>query len=202
MNGNLNIGTINGLTIDQILDKMASKGIGIYNPNGIFIQDYSDIIDGEIALGSVVKMGDYDWLVCHFDPTGKVFYMACNNVVSNTAFSSSGAEQYNGSTLASVAKTFENNLGSTITNRLLTWNVIGVTQKVHVAPREQLNGGFEWFNNDSNRICNDTSGSPAKYWTSSPISTNSITCVTSEGGFGNSRPQDICGFRPFVALSF
>ena len=30
MGSELNIGTINGLTVDQILDKMANKGIGMY----------------------------------------------------------------------------------------------------------------------------------------------------------------------------
>ena len=194
----LNIGTINGLTVDQLLTAMASKGIGIYNPNGVFIQDYSDIITGQIALGSVVTMADTEWLVSHFDPAGKVFYMTKNTIQSTIRFGDNNV--YNGSTLASVAAQYEATLPENVKNRLLTWTINGVTQKVQVASQEQMNGGFSYFDSNGKRIAL-YNGSAISYWTSSPHSGGNVWYVTDDGSLNNGGLSYTLGFRPSVCLS-
>lgn len=89
-----------------------------------------------------------------------------------------------------------------ITNRLLSWTVNGMTQKIQVATHEQLNGGFQWFDSDSNRICTDTGGSAAIYWISSQYSPSNVWLVRNDGVLGNNDPLRTYGFRPFVTLSF
>lgn len=194
----LNIGTLGGYTIDQVMEKMVKNGIGIYNPNGIYIPDYSDIITGDIVLGNIVQMAGEDWIVCHFNPAGKVFNLMHNTIVSTTQFG--GNTNYKGSTLASVAKTYEDNLPSAVRDRLIGWTINGVTQKVQVASKEQMEGGFQWFDGNGKRIAT-YNGTPTNYWTSSPNSSGYVYYVSTGGSLSNGiNPGVTLGFRPCVAL--
>lgn len=194
-----NIAAIGGLTVEEILDKMAAKGIGIAG-GAAEIPDYSDILTGTVALGSTVSMGGHEWVVCHIDYNGKMFVLMDTIIESTTAFGST--TNYPGSTLAGVAKNFENSLPSNVLAKLLTVNVSGVSAKVFVPSHAQLNGGFNLFTSnstDANRI-GYYNGAATNWWTSSPYSSSSVYYVTADGGLDNDYPSTTGGFRPCVAL--
>lgn len=192
-----NIGTISGMTVDQILNAMVKKKIGIdLGSTGVYVPSY-DYVTGAIALGSVVTMSGYEWIVCHLDYSGAAVYLMTKDVISTTAFGSSTA--YSGSTLANVAKTFENGLDSAVLENLLTRNVLGVTQKVQAPTYDEMNGGFSYFSDNNKRVAY-LNGTAQTYWTSSPYSCDGVNCVDAGGSMGSSRPSTSYGFRPCVAL--
>ena len=202
----LNLGTINGLSMDEIITMMKSKGIGESSGSGSgsggATDKYTDIIDGVIALGSTVTMGGHQWVVCHIDYDGKIFYLLDAIVESTTKFGSTS--NYPGSTLAGVAASFESNLPSNVLSKLLTVNVSGVSAKVFVPNLTQYRGGLNLFTSDSvdkNRI-GYYNGVTNRVWTSSPSNGGYVTYVDTDGSFyNNGNIGNSCGFRPCVALS-
>lgn len=194
----LNIGTFNGMTADQLFTLMKQKGIGETEAGSI--TDYSDIITGQIALGATVTMGGHQWVVCHIDYNGKIFYLLDAIVEENVTFGSN--TNYPGSNLAAKAKAFENSLPSAVRNKLLTCNISGVSAKVFVPTHAQYNGGFNLFTNastDTNRI-GYLNGAAVIVWTSSPSSSSYVWYVYSDGNLNYYGPSNACGFRPCVAL--
>lgn len=192
-----NIGTISGMTVDEILNGMVRRKIGIdLGSTGVYVPSY-DYVDGAIALGSVVTMGGYEWIVCHLDYTGAAVYLITKDVISTTQFGSSNA--YSRSTAASVAKTFENNLDSSVTDNLLTRTVLGVTQKVHLPTYDQMNGGFGYFTTNDLRVAY-LNGAAQTYWTASPTGSSRVYYVATDGTLNDYYPSTASGFRPCVAL--
>lgn len=190
MGSEMNIGTINGLTVDQILDKMANKGIGMYP--GL---SGSGAVEGKLLLGETVAFDGMYWIVCHVDYIQKVAYLACTMIVQNTIFGANFL--YHQSTLKNLAKAFENNMSSAALARMQNVTVEGVTAKVFAATYDQMNGGFAYFNSNERRICQNQ-----LYWTSSSDSSGNVLCVSTNGGlYSNYGPSYTCGFRPFVCLS-
>lgn len=159
---------------------------------------------GALTLGSGIRCCNEDWVLCHID--GKKYYLAAKDIVEMTQFGSNN--RYSGSTLASRATAYQNKLtaayNSIVTNHLSNVTVNGVTAKVFVASKDQMNGGFSYFNNASHRICN-YNGSAQRYWTSSPDGSYNDWHVLTDGGLvgtgGNGDPSYTHGFRPFVCLS-
>lgn len=193
----LNIGTIGGLGVEEILNMMVSKKIGIdIGSTGVYVPSYS-FIDGAIAVGSVVTMNGYEWVIADIDGANNALYMLTKDIISTTQFGSSTA--YSGSTLASVAKAFENNLSEEVLNNLLTTTILGVSQKVQAPTYDQMNGGFSLFTDASARVAN-YNGTATAYWTASP-SSGSVYCVNTGGGLSNGGPSGTTGFRPCVALA-
>lgn len=195
----LNIGTINGMTVEAILNMMKQKGIG--ETAGGIVTDYSDIITGEIKLGATVTMGGHQWVVCHIDYNGGIFYLLDAVVEEKCKFGST--ENYPGSTLASKAAAFERSLPSNVTDKLLTVNVSGVSAKVFVPTKAQYQGGFNLFStadNDAGRI-GYLNGVATDVWTSSPNgSSGMVWYVDRSGVFGAIGTTSTYGFRPAVCL--
>lgn len=193
MGSELNIGTINGLTVDQILDKMANKGIGMYP--GL---SGSGAVEGKLLLGETIAFDGMYWIVCHVDYIQKLAYLACTVIVQNTLFDYHSSNSYSSSQLRKVAKAFENNMSSAALARMQNVTVEGVTSKVFAATKDQMNGGFAYFRSNERRICQNQ-----WYWTSSPGSGSGVWGVDTDGslGSGNYDPSDSGGFRPFVCLS-
>ena len=190
MGSEMNIGTINGLTVDQILDKMANKGIGMYP--GL---SGSGAVEGKLLLGETIAFDGMYWIVCHVDYIQKLAYLACTVIVQNTTFGSSTS--YSSSQLKNVAKAFENNMSSAALARMQNVTVHGVTAKVFAATYDQMNGGFAYFNSNERRVCQNQ-----WYWTSSPGSGSLVWTVGADGGLRTYYgPSDSGGFRPFVCLS-
>lgn len=194
----LNIGTINGMSVEAILNMMKQKGIG--ETAGGVVTDYSDIITGQIALGATVTMGEHQWVVCHIDYNGGVFYLLDAVVEESCSFGSS--PNYPNSTLASKAAAFESSLPSNVKDKLLTVNVSGVSAKVFVPTKAQYQGGFNLFsteNTDTGRI-GFLSGKAAEVWTSSPSNSSRAWYVSTDGSFYDNNSPTMYGFRPAVCL--
>ncbi len=188
-----------GTGVNSLAALKTALGVGTGGSSGIIGNaDYSDIITGSIGLGTVVTMASKSWIVVHFDTANHIFYMVTVDIQSTTQFGSNSA--YNGSTLAGVAKTFENNLPAAVKNRLATVSILGVTSKVFVPTYEQMNGGFEYFNGNSARIAL-YNGTAQVYWTSSPGSSSGVWIVNASGAlYSTGGPSHTYGFRPCVAL--
>lgn len=194
MGSEMNIGTINGLTVDQILDKMATKGIGMYP--GL---SGSGAVEGKLLLGETIAFDGMYWIVCHVDYIQKLAYLACTVIVQNALFSHNSINQYSSSELKDIAKAFESNMSSAALARMQNVTVHGVTAKVFTATYDQLNGGFTYFNSNERRVCQNE-----WYWTSSPNTVGSadyVWHVDSNGLLDSTSPGRSIGFRPFVCVS-
>ena len=197
----LNIGTINGLSIDQILSKMADKKIGIdLGADGKYVPQY-DFIEGNISIGSIVTMDSREWIVVDINSAaqGSIFLIT-KDIIQTTQFGSNNT--YSGSTIATLAKTFENNLSSEVKAKLITRTVYGVTQKVHIPTYNECNGGIEYFASASSRI-GYYNGTATYWWTCSPGSSDGSVYYVGAGGgvYDGGYPGFSYGFRPFVALA-
>ena len=155
---------------------------------------------GTLSVGNKITFIGKEWLVVN--KTSNQAILARSVIESQTPFGSNST--YNGSTLASVAKSYENNFSGA--NKVLLslmcpeTTVNGVTAKFFVPSYDQVNGGFTHFNSSTNRICK-YNGSNADWWTSSPDYDSDAYCVSSDGGIGSLGVGNSYGFRPFVALA-
>ena len=193
MNNELNIGTINGLTVENILDKMVEKGIGMY-PGATG----SGQIDGKLILGETVQFDGMYWIVCHTDYINKKAYLASTLIVQDTHFGSNN--KYASSTLKTIAKSFEDNMSEGAKSRMVNTRVEGVTAKIFVASDSQLEGNFSYFNSNERRVCQSQT-----YWTSSSFGSSVLRYVDTNGDIPNDAysgyPNESRGFRPFCAVS-
>ena len=178
----LNVGTINGLTMEQILDKMVEKKIGISgsgsSSGGTGGATQSGLLEGKIINGEVVRFDGMYWVVAHTDYVNKKAYLASNILVTSTKFGSNNV--YKGSTLATVAAAFEANMSEEAKAIMLTETVNGVAGKVFAPTYDQMNGGWSYFSTQANRICK-LNGVDTNYWTSSPSSSSSVYFVVAVG---------------------
>ena len=194
MGSEMNIGTINGLTVEQILDKMVEKKIGIAGGGSTGPGSGGLTFDPTtITVGTRVnQFGGTSWIVVHKTTTR--LYLASEHIFTPTIkFGTSTA--YLGSTLQSHAREF-NDIFSDYEK---SWMVANPDNGDLIGPMsyDQLNGGFSYFNSDSKRICDN-----AVYWTSSPVNSSNIWTVYSDGIlYAHYSPSSACGFRPFVCLS-
>ena len=213
-----NISTISGLTMEQILDKMVDKKIGIAGSSsrgGVGHTDYSDIISGgALVLGANVTMGGYDWIVCHVDYDGGIIYLIKTYVEETVKFGSN--VNYYGSTIAAKCNTFLSDLPSVVQSKLLTISVFGVNSKVFIPKASWFGpvvdgttttlsdttaGKWNLFDTNSARIAYNKSGSAQWYWTSSPLSSSDVWYVNGVGALNSTYPSITRGFRPCVALA-
>lgn len=192
-----NIATISGLTMEQILDKMVEKKIGI--DLGSSGESGSSVVEGRLFPGERVKFDGMYWTVAHCDYIKKVAYLSSEIILSMTQFGSNTT--YKGSTLANLTAQFEASMSPAALNRAVNTTVNGVTSKLFIPSYEQYNGGFSYFATQANRVCKDAGGTAQVYWTSSPGSSGRVYCVRTGGGLNYGNPYVACGFRPCVAIS-
>ena len=190
MGSELNIGTINGLTVDQILDKMVEKKIGIAGgagpgSGGLTFDPHT------ITVGTRVdQFGGTGWIVAH--KTATRLYLASEHLFTR-AVKFGDSTEYSGSNLQLHAREF-NDIFSDYEK---SWLVANPDNGDLIGPMsyDQLNSGFSYFNSASRRICDDM-----WYWTSSP-SYSGVWRVDPVGGLNGYGPSNTGGFRPFVCLS-
>lgn len=195
MGSEMNIGTINGLTVDQILDKMVEKKIGIAGgagpgSGGLTFDPHT------ITVGTRVnQFGGTSWIVVHKTTTR--LYLASEHLFTpEVRFGDSTA--YLGSNLQLHAKEF-NDIFSVYEK---SWLVANPNNGDLIGPMSynQLNGEFSYFNSNFNgnsrRACDNK-----WYWTSSPHSSSGVWGVSNGGSFDNYSQSSSGGFRPFVCLS-
>ena len=192
----LNIGTINGKSMEDIIDYLTEKFVENKIGN---VGKYDGVITGDIALGNYVDMGGYTWRVSHIDNAAKEFYLTLNTVTETTPF---GGNKYAGSTIAGKCSTFMGTMPATVINLLKMKTVNGVTAKVFIASNEQMNGGFDFFSDNASRIAYDGTGKAVEYWTSSPDDTGGVRIVNTSGHMTDTNnTAHARGFRPSVCLA-
>lgn len=158
---------------------------------------YDGLIVGEIALGNKIDMGDYTWLVCH--KTANYFNLILNTISEECQFDEYELHsEYANSAIAEKCMAFLSSLSGPVQNLLQSVSVEGVTNKIFIPTYSQMNGGFSWFNNNSRRICYNTTGSAVSYWTSTESNEprRYVYYVGGNGGFQESNVERILGFRP------
>ena len=158
------------------------------------------VYSGSLAVGNTITCMGKSWIVCHRD--NHKYYLALSEIASMTSFGNNNS--YSGSTLESVASQYEANLIRTNQDIMSAYavntDVNGVSAKIFVASKEQMETGFSYFNSNSRRICK-YNGSAEWYWTSSPTGSSYVWFVYTDGSLGNNYPDYSGGFRPFVCLS-
>lgn len=193
-----NIATISGLSMEQILNKMVEKKIGI--DLGSSGESGSSVVEGRLFPGEKVKFDGMYWVVAHCDYIKKVAYLSSEIVLSMTQFGSNNT--YRGSTLANLTAQFEASMSPAALNRAVNTTVNGVTSKLFIPSYEQYNGGFSYFATQANRVCKDAGGTAQWYWTSSPNSSGDVWGVNYGGSLSyGDYPSNAGGFRPCVAIS-
>lgn len=191
MGSEMNIGTINGLTVDQILDKMVEKKIGIAGAGspgsgGLTFDPHT------ITVGTRVnQFGGTSWIVVHKTTTR--LYLASEHIFT-PAVKFGDSTAYLGSNLQLHAREF-NDIFSDYEK---SWMVANPDNGDLIGPMSyvQLNGGFSYFNSNDRRACDST-----LYWTSSPSGGGYVWGVVTGGSLGDNYPSNSGGFRPFVCLS-
>lgn len=194
MGSEINIGMINGLTVDQILDKMVEKKIGIAGgagpgSGGLTFDPHT------ITVGTRVnQFGGTSWIVVH--KTATRLYLASEHIFT-TAVKFGDSTAYLGSNLQLHAREF-NDIFSDYEK---SWLVANPDNGDLIGPmsHNQLNGEFSYFNSNSRRACDNQ-----VYWTSSPYSSGLVWYVRADGSLNGSNggaPSYSYGFRPFVCLS-
>ena len=149
------------------------------------------------VVGDTISWADYTWIIVHVE--NGMTYLALKNIYSLTQFGQ--FNKYAGSTLASVAKTFENSLPAEALAMCQDVTVEGVTAKVFVPTHAQCKGGFEYYSSNANRIAYYNNA--AQYWwTVTTTSLKNLYLVASDGSFyPNGNCSGTRGFRPHVALT-
>ena len=145
-----------------------------------------------IGVGKPVRWANDIWICVH--QNGSTYYLAATSIYCITQFGSNA--NYAGSTLAAMCTHVQNITPQDSLDLAINTSVNGVTAKIFVASHDQLNGGFSYFSDDTQRQCDYM-----HYWASSASGSNRVWGVNDSGSFysgGNSTGTS--GFRPFVAL--
>lgn len=192
-------GTVGGKTVSKTVT--IKSGTVDY-----FIDFRNDFIPlvGDLAVGNLVTFDNKSWRVVHQE--GTYWYLASENIVSRTPFGSNNV--YKNSTLANVATTYESEqLSTTAKEYCIDVTVENVTGKVFIPTYDQCNGGFEYYNSNTNRLCY-YEGYTISWWTSSRGTKTSGTVygIRTDGsiyeyGNGYGYLSDNDGFRPHICLN-
>lgn len=191
------------------------------NPDMPVIYNYLAIVanaelhipdNNEPTLGSVVTFAAYPdirWVIQHID--GEDVYLATETAVCECTFGRNNitAAKYSESTLYAHCMIYLNETIPDLADDLEDVDVNGVTAKVFVPSRDQLNCEWDWPRQGaSNRIC-QYNGSNSAWWTSSRfehsscLGTSCIWGVDSDGNLGfNGYPDSSYGFRPAIKMNY
>ena len=184
-------GTFNG--------KTDSKQVTVTeDTNDYFVELVFIPISGTVAVGNLVTFDNKEWRVVHQE--GTHWYLGLAEMTETTSFGSNNT--YKGSTLANKCVSWQSsNLSATALEYCNDVTVNNVTNKVFIPSYEQVDGGFSYYNSNTNRICN-LNGSAQYWWTSSPSSGGGVYYVSSDGAVGNClSPSYSYGFRPHVCIT-
>ena len=138
-----------------------------------------------LTIGNTVTFADKEWVVSH--KTDDIFYLTLNGVLSDSTWDD----------LQNACTTFANSLTETQKACLKNITAGNTSGKVFVATKDQMDGGFDYFNSDSQRNVGSV------YWTSSEIDSFDAWGVDSDGYLGKYSygKSNSIGFRPSIAIS-
>ena len=135
-----------------------------------------------LTVGNTVTFADKEWIVSH--KTDDTFYLTLKGVLGNSTWDD----------LQKNCATFANSLSEAQRKRLKSVTAGNTSGKVFVATKDQMDGGFSYFNSDSRRKASDW------YWTSTEGGSLVAWSVYTGGSLGVYIQSDSNGFRPSVAI--
>ena len=140
---------------------------------------------GSLMLGNTVTFAGKQWIVSHVTDTEA--YLTLKSLSGNSTWTN----------LQSACTSFANQLTDAQKNCLKNVTAGNTSGKVFVATKDQMDGGFSYFNSDSRRSASDA------YWTSTMYGMGGAWSVRSDGSFDSfyySGQQASHGFRPSVCI--
>lgn len=165
-------------------------------PQPLLNKDVLTLGDSEVWFTAYPSI---KWQVQHL--SGDYAYLALAEMTELTVFGSNAT--YLGSTISAKCEGYLANTIPNVSQSLETVTVNGVTNKVFVPSREQLEEEWDYpMESSANCICK-YNGANYPWWTSSKYSNNSAYIVTSAGAFAtNGSESDSLGFRPCVKVKY
>ena len=146
-------------------------------------------IELNLNIGNMVTFAGKQWVVSH--KTADSLYLTLNGVLGDSTW-------YD---LQNACTNFENSLTEAQKNCLKSVTAGNTNGKVFVATRDQMDGGFNYFNSNSSRRLNGV------YWTSTEYSSDNAWSVITDGSldttyayFYHVAKSDSNGFRPSVCV--
>ena len=135
-------------------------------------------------VGDIMTFAGQQWIISH--KTASEAYLTLNGLSGNSTW-------YD---LDSTCQTWENNhLNETQKAILKTITAGNTSGKVFVATKDQMDGGFSYFNSDGRRSVGST------YWTSTEYSSDRAWCVLSDGRLTGPDIKSVSyGFRPSICI--
>ena len=135
-------------------------------------------------VGDIMTFAGQQWIISH--KTSTEAYLTLNGLSGNSTW-------YN---LDSTCQTWENSHLNASQKAILKNITAGNTSgKVFVATKDQMDGGFSYFNSNSRRSANNW------YWTSTESGSSNAWIVGADGSFGShSDKSGSGGFRPSVCI--
>ena len=136
-------------------------------------------------VGDIMTFAGQQWIISH--KTASEAYLTLNGL--------SGESSWNN--LDSTGQTWENNHLNASQKAILKTITAGNTSgKVFVATKDQMNGGFSYFNSNSRRRANNW------YWTSTERTSTYAWRMYADGSLsnGNSDKSLSGGFRPSICI--
>lgn len=182
----LTTNTVNEDT-ESISDAIYATATGTYY-TGATITMVSTIPDEfpdpeSLTVGNTINWASKQWIVSH--KTADTCYLTLKSLSGESTW-------YN---LQSACNTFANQLNEAQKACLKSVTAGNTSGKVFVATKDQMDGGFSYFNSDSRRSVGSV------YWTSTETSSYSAWLVNSDGVLGSRSNKSLSlGFRPSVAL--
>lgn len=137
-----------------------------------------------LTLGSVVSLGGVNWIVSH--TTENEAYLTAQSLQGNSTWNN----------LQSACTSFDTEHMSDLHSILKSVTAGNTSGYVFVATKDQMNGGFSYFNSNSRRKLSNY------YWTSTIGTLNSAWIVYTDGSVqdGMLDPSYSAGFRPSVCI--
>ena len=139
----------------------------------------------DLTLGNTITWAGEQWIVSHVTSTEA--YLTLKYLDGNCSFTY----------LQYAASTWSNEHFTDEQLQCLKWVLAGTTNgKVFVATKDQMDGGFSYFNSNSRRSLSNV------YWTSTKYTSDRVWYVGADGSLGNNyvNASGSSGFRPSVCI--
>ena len=137
----------------------------------------------DLTLGDTISWANQQWIVSHVTSTEA--YLTLKGLSGNSTWRN----------LQSACTNFATKFTEAQKACLKSVTAGNTSGKVFVATRDQMNGGFSYFNNNSRRALNEV------YWTSTEHASDGAWYVFSDGSLYNRNGQSASfGFRPSVCI--
>ena len=138
----------------------------------------------QLTLGNTITWANNQWVVSHVTSTEA--YLTLSDVSGNSTWTN----------LQSACSSFASKFTEAQKTCLKSVTAGNTSGKVFVATKDQMDGGFSYFNNNSRRALNEV------YWTSTGLDSHSAWLVFADGSLYNVGydQSGSVGFRPSVCV--